>query len=88
LLRLEEFWTRDFWLADDGRRYHIYFLKARRSLGDPDLRHVHASIGHATSADLIHWDEAADALAPGAGGALASPGGRRGVPPLRRRPPG
>jgi len=70
VLRLEDFWTWDFWFADDGRAYHIYFLKARRSLGHPDLRHVNASIGHATSADLIHWDEAADALAPAAGPAF------------------
>jgi beta-fructofuranosidase len=70
LLRLEAFWIWDFWLADDGRRYHMFFLKAARSLGDPDLRHVHASIGHATSADLIHWDEAPDALGPAAGPAF------------------
>jgi len=29
----------DFWFADDGDRYHLYFLKASRALVDPDRRH-------------------------------------------------
>jgi beta-fructofuranosidase len=66
VLRLNDSWVWDFWLADDGRTYHMFFLKAPRSLGDPDLRHFNVTIGHATSADLIHWAEAADALAPAA----------------------
>jgi beta-fructofuranosidase len=70
VLRLEDSWVWDFWLADDGRTYHIYFLKARRSLGDPDLRHFNVAIGHATSHDLIRWGEAADVLAPAGGPAF------------------
>jgi beta-fructofuranosidase len=48
----------------------MYFLKARRSPGDPGLRHVNVTIGHATSEDLIHWAEAPDALAPSTGAAF------------------
>jgi beta-fructofuranosidase len=70
VLRLEDSWVWDFWLADDGRAYHMYFLKARRSLGDPDLRHFNVAIGHAASRDLIRWAEAADVLAPAAGPAF------------------
>jgi beta-fructofuranosidase len=64
----------------------MYFLKAPRSIGDPTLRHVNVSIGHATSDDLMHWTEAPDALAPAAspafddaatwtGSVIRSPGG-------------
>ena len=68
VLRLPEDWVWDSWIADDGERYHLFFLKAPRALGDPRLRHTAARIGHATSADLTHWEVHADALAPAAGG--------------------
>ena len=48
MLRLDDFWVWDSWVADDGDAYHLYFLQAPRSLGDPALRHVHATVGHAT----------------------------------------
>lgn len=66
MLRLAAAWTWDFWLADDGRSYHLYYLQAPRHLGDPDQRHRHASVGHAVSPDLADWTVVADALAPGA----------------------
>ena len=66
MLRLPDSWIWDFWFADDGRAYHVFFLKAPRSLGDPELRHVNVAIGHATSEDLTGWTVAADALAPAA----------------------
>lgn len=50
-------WVWDFWLADDGETYHLYYLRAPRALGDPDLRHRNASVGHATSADLTTWTD-------------------------------
>ncbi len=64
MLRLPDAWTWDFWLADDGEHYHMYFLKASRALGDPDRRHFNVTVGHAVSADLVNWEEVADALAP------------------------
>ncbi len=64
MLDLDEDWVWDFWTADDGERYHLFFLHAPRSLGDPDLRHTHASIGHAVSEDLSTWRRLDDALAP------------------------
>jgi beta-fructofuranosidase len=64
MLRLADAWTWDFWLADDGRSYHLYFLKAPRHIGHPDERHWNVSIGHATSPDLASWTVVADAIAP------------------------
>jgi beta-fructofuranosidase len=54
----------DSWLAADGDEHHLFFLCAPRSLGDPDARHDHASVGHATSADLRHWVLQPAALLP------------------------
>ncbi len=62
---LRDRWVWDFWIAEDHESYHLFFLQAPRSIGDPELRHANASIGHATSSDLINWNEAAVALAPG-----------------------
>jgi hypothetical protein len=64
VLRLASSWVWDFWIADDGDRYHLFFLKASRALLDPDRRHWRATIGHATSTDLTHWAEHADAVIP------------------------
>ena len=63
MFRLPEAWVWDFWLADDGQKYHLFFLYASRALGNPELRHYRASIGHAVSDDLINWDRVVDALA-------------------------
>jgi beta-fructofuranosidase len=59
-------WTWDFWLADDGDRFHLFHLKAPRELLDPELRHVNASLGHAVSDDLSQWSLLPDALVPAA----------------------
>ncbi|HUA43866.1 MAG TPA: hypothetical protein VMA77_01485 [Solirubrobacteraceae bacterium] len=64
MLALADDWVWDSWVADDGERYHLFFLRAPRALHDPQLRHTAARIGHATSTDLTHWDVHADALAP------------------------
>jgi beta-fructofuranosidase len=52
---LKDSWVWDFWLADDGSSFHMYYLHAPKSLGDPALRHRNARIGHATSEDLSNW---------------------------------
>src|SRR4029453_2385756 len=62
VLSLPDSWVWDFWFADDGERYHLFFLKASRALLDPDRRPRHASLGHAVSTDLRHWTLRADAL--------------------------
>src|SRR3954451_3264209 len=61
MLHLPDAWTWDFWVADSGSEYHLFFLYASRALHDPDRRHVRASIGHAVSTDLIRWNRLADA---------------------------
>ena len=68
MLRLADDWVWDSWTADDGERFHLFFLKAPRALGDLTRRHTHASVGHATSTDLTHWTLQPDALAASAGG--------------------
>jgi beta-fructofuranosidase len=54
----------DFWLAYDERRrlHHLFHLHAPASLGDPELRHHNARIGHAVSADLRAWERRPDPL--------------------------
>ena len=64
-LELADRWVWDFWFAKDGGTYHIFFLQAPRSLGDPDLRHRNASVGHATSVDLVTWTEVGTAIEAG-----------------------
>ena len=66
MLQDPEHWIWDSWIADDGERYHLYFLKAPSALGDPGLRHEAAWIGHATSENLVDWELHADALTPSA----------------------
>lgn len=62
---LPDHWVWDCWLADDGDRFHLYYLNAPRSLGDPGLRHRNAVVGHASSADLRAWTVHETALEPG-----------------------
>ena len=68
MLRLPDDWVWDSWVADDGELFHLFFLKAPRALGDPTARHTVATIGHATSSDLVDWDYHGDALLPRPGG--------------------
>lgn len=63
MLTLATHWIWDFWIADDGTAYHLFFLKAPR-VGDPGKRHWNTSVGHAISTDLEHWQVVGDALTP------------------------
>ena len=70
-LKLEDKWVWDLWLAPekvDGK-WHIFFLQAPRSLVNPDLRHANATVGHATSPDLMDWNYVGTALEPSEFGA-------------------
>lgn len=67
---LEQSWVWDFWFADDGRTFHMFYLHAPKSLVDPELRHRNAVIGHATSEDLTTWIDLGPVLGPGASGAF------------------
>lgn len=64
MFRLPDQWVWDSWIADDGERYHLFFLQAPRSLVDADKRHTRATIGHATSTDLVEWTYHGTALRP------------------------
>ena len=67
MLLLEDHWVWDTWMADDGDAYHLFFLQAPRSLG-PRQRHKRATVGHATSPDLVTGTYQGAVLGPGAGG--------------------
>ena len=62
---LDEHWVWDFWLADNGEIFHLFYLRAPKALGDPELRHRFARIGHATSVDLLQWEDHGEVLGPG-----------------------
>lgn len=67
VLKLENDWIWDSWYVHDGTRWHGYFLKAPKSLGDPELRHFNVSQGHAISDDLVNWQHLGTCLTPQAG---------------------
>lgn len=67
---LPDHWVWDFWLADDGADYHLFYLHAPHALGNPDLRHRNARIGHATSSDLVNWQNHGRILDTGAPGSF------------------
>ena len=64
VLALEDQWIWDSWYAHDGARWHAFFLKADKSLINPDLRHFNVSQGHAVSDDLVTWEHLGTCLAP------------------------
>lgn len=68
-LRLVDKWVWDFWFAEDGGTTHVFYLQAPRALGDPDLRHRHATLGHAVSSDLRRWTVLPDPLPASPAGA-------------------
>ncbi len=56
MLELKDQWIWDFWVTKDSSNiWHCYFLKADKSLGDPNKRHFNVSQGHATSTNLKDW---------------------------------
>jgi beta-fructofuranosidase len=63
-LKLNDKWLWDFWFAQDGSDYHIFYLQAPNNLKYEWLRHVNVSVGHAVSKDLKNWIVLPDALAP------------------------
>jgi len=64
VLQLPDHWIWDSWYAHDGQRWHGYFLKAPKSLINPDLRHWNVTQGHAVSDDLVNWDHKGTCLGP------------------------
>ena len=66
MLRLTDRWIWDSWYAVHEGRHHAFYLQADRSLGDPEWRHRHPSVGHAVSDNLRDWEVLPDALAPSA----------------------
>ncbi|TXK19080.1 glycoside hydrolase family 68 protein [Homoserinibacter sp. GY 40078] len=68
--RSDTHWIWDFWIADDGDSFHMFYLHAPKSLVDPHLRHRNARIGHAVSTDLRSWTDHGEVLAPGAAGSF------------------
>ena len=64
VIALDDQWIWDSWYVRDGDTWHGFFLKAPKSIGDPDLRHFNVSQGHATSRDLKAWEHRGTILAP------------------------
>jgi beta-fructofuranosidase len=64
-LYLTDKYVWDFWTIKQADLYHIFYLQAARTPYNPELRHDCASVGHAVSYDLVHWEFMPDALQPG-----------------------
>ncbi|TWE11508.1 glycosyl hydrolase family 32 [Rudaeicoccus suwonensis] len=70
MLSFPDEWVWDFWSADDGDQFHLFFLYAPKSLGDEGRRHRAARIGHAVSTDLVSWTRLADPFGAGEPGSF------------------
>ncbi|SFR19976.1 glycoside hydrolase family 68 protein [Poseidonocella sedimentorum] len=67
VLALQDHFVWDSWYVHDGDVWHGYYLKAPRSIGDPELRHFNVSYGHAISTDLTNWTDLGTTFKPSAG---------------------
>lgn len=67
MLALEDHWVWDSWYLHDGIRWHCWYLKAPKAIGDPALRHWRVSQGHAVSEDLANWRDHSTSLEPSPG---------------------
>lgn len=61
-LTLADKWIWDSWYVQDGDTTHAFYLHASKALQDPERRHLHPIVGHATSTDLTNWTVVVDAL--------------------------
>ncbi|MFF2945761.1 hypothetical protein ACFVSQ_38625 [Streptomyces niveus] len=55
--RLDHAWVWDFWFADDGDTFHMFYLHAPKSLGDPELRHVNDRLVLGSYVELVFLQE-------------------------------
>lgn len=62
MIKLEQYWVWDSWYVRHDDVLHAFYLKAPKSLGDPDKRHHNAEVGHSVSSDGTNWTELPDAL--------------------------
>ena len=67
VIALKDKWIWDSWYAQEGNRWHGYFLQADKALIDPDLRHFNVSQGHAISNDLVNWTHLGTGFEPSTG---------------------
>ncbi len=70
VLSLHDKWIWDFWLAQDGPDWHIYFLQANNTFPDPEMRHRNVTQGHAVSRDLVNWKHLGTCFTPTKGPAF------------------
>jgi beta-fructofuranosidase len=67
MLKLDDHFVWDSWYVRDGDRWHAFYLKAPKSIGDPELRHWNVSVGHSVSGDLVNWDHLGTCFRPAEG---------------------
>jgi beta-fructofuranosidase len=70
VLALKDKWVWDFWFAQNGDEWHVYFLQADKTLPHHDDRHRNVTQAHAVSKDLINWTHLGQCLAPSRGPAF------------------
>ena len=66
-IKLDNDWIWDSWYVQDGDRWHGFFLKAPKSLENPELRHFNVTQGHAVSDDLVNWEHLGTTFQPSEG---------------------
>lgn len=59
----------DFWFAPPvpGQAVHVFYLRVPATIADPEDRHWQAEVGHATSRDLVTWEDRGIVLSPAPG---------------------
>jgi beta-fructofuranosidase len=64
MLERQENWVWDSWYVVEGEELHAFYLMAPKSLGNPDLRHINARVGHSVSLDAKNWTHLPEVFGP------------------------